>query len=144
MTLDELANSSAFDWDSQCVWLQRTGIVSIVRRGANGTEWLLQRESGAEFSLTDADVQEQYFEIDGGEKLKPRYAPIFAHYVKQDLEYQNEAGQRVELRTGSAVVRCAGGGYTILSVQEAEHFSAVNYPGEKDYPSIPFPHLNQR
>lgn len=137
MVLDAIDPAADLPWDTEFVWVQKSALLKVL--SSDGSTTRVRQHDGVEASLTKAEVDGDYFPIEAGTILKPRYAPVKAICLAEDASVLI-GGSVIELRAGSAVLQLEGGVYRAIPVDQYQRdYQAVAYPGTTEKPSIPFP-----
>lgn len=135
MSVEDYAASDDVDWNKDFIWVQETSLLKVLSRTA-GTVHVI-RHDGSAVTLSEFDAEQRYFPIRNGNYLKPRYAPIKAHVLSQDMVL-SESGRAQTFREGSAIFSSANGYLAVHYDDLVRDYEAVSHRSVDAFPEAPF------
>lgn len=119
-----MAAQSLQDWidcqgplDARCVVVQRSSLLKILGRDLENGTATVRRHDGTE-SVVDWDTAcQDYFSIENGAYLKPRFHPLRALVVDRAMSVQHD-GATVSLVVGSVILMDGNAAVAVLSQEE--------------------------
>jgi hypothetical protein len=93
------------DWEVDFTWVQRAPVLTVLERGAG---WVhLRHPAGGEFTMSRVEAEADFFPVQNGAMLKPRYAPVKAHCAQAEAAVELPCGT-VRLAAGDVLLNDDG------------------------------------